>query len=93
MTNRNEEQRKNRRDLSPTREVTLCCLQQQRRQQDRGAARIVADAHVLSDVGDFIDNVLDGHGGKSIEHESDFEHNQEHWVRTQKTVRKKNLKW
>ena len=53
----------------------------------------MADAHVLSDVGDFVDNVLDGHGGKSIERESDFEHNQEHWVRTQKTMRKKNLKW
>ena len=41
----------------------------------------MADAHVLSDVGDFIDNVLDNHGGESIERESDFEHDQECWVR------------
>ena len=39
--------------------------------------RIVVDAHVLSDVGDFVDDVLDGHGSESIECESDFEHDQE----------------
>ena len=58
-------------------EVTLRRLQQQRRRQDRGAARIMADAHVLSDVGDFVGNVFDSHGGESIEHKSDFEHDQE----------------
>nr|POF25690.1 hypothetical protein CFP56_17947 [Quercus suber] len=68
---RDEEQRKNWRDLSPAREVTLRCLRQQRRRRDRGVAPIVADAHVLSNVGDFIGNVLDGHGSESIEHDQE----------------------
>ena len=54
--------------------------------------RIVVDAHVLSNIGDFVGDVLNGHGSESIECESDFEHDQERWVRTQKNARKKKLK-
>lgn len=68
--------RESRRDLSPAREVALRRLRQQRRRRDRGATRIVADAHVLSDVGDFVGDVLDGDGSESIERESDFQHDQ-----------------
>ena len=48
---------------------------------------------MLSDVGDFVGDVLDGHGGESIKWESNFEDDQERWVRTQKNARKKKLKW
>ena len=48
-----------RSDLTTNRdEVILHRLRQQRQRPDRGAAQIVADALVLSDVGDFIGDVL-----------------------------------
>ena len=39
-------------------EITLCRLRQLRRRSDRGAAQVVADALMLSDVGDFVNDVL-----------------------------------
>ena len=73
-------------------EVTLRHLWQQRRRRDRAAAQIVADAHVLSDVSDFVGDVLDSHGGESIKHKSDFEHDKKRRVKTQKNARKKKIK-
>jgi hypothetical protein len=44
-------------------EVPLRGLRKQRRRRDGGTAGIVAYAHLLPDVRDFLCHVLDGHGG------------------------------